>query len=251
MEEDFPLKVGILAAMPEELGNINENLRNIQKCNVGDLEIFSGEYFNKNNKKILITTAWSGWGKVSAARTTTRICSGQVFGKPDLLLFTGVAGSTSSDINQWDIIVPNSLMQHDMDASPIFEKFVIPALNKDKLSPSESLLKLLTSSLKKNKKEGKLKEFGFINEGLIATGDQFISDKKVLLELKNNIPEVSAIEMEGAAFAQVAIQEKINWIVLRVISDNADDGAQEDFISFLKKYEKVSWKLINIFLDNL
>ena len=57
--------------------------------------------------------------------------------------------------------------------------------------------------------------------------------------------------MEGAAFAQVAFQEKINWIILRVISDEANDSADIDFSEFLEKYKKYSWELINSFLKRL
>ena len=64
--------LGLLAAMPEELGEITKNLDNLKSKKFGDFEIFTGEWTNDFNKKILISVAWSGWGKVSAARATTR-----------------------------------------------------------------------------------------------------------------------------------------------------------------------------------
>ena len=57
--------------------------------------------------------------------------------------------------------------------------------------------------------------------------------------------------MEGAAFAQVAHQEKIDWIVLRVISDGGDESAHEEFNQFLKKYKLKSVDLIDCFLKTL
>ena len=67
--------LGLLAAMPEELGTILDNLENLEEKVFGDLKIYSGEWKNSGSNKIFITCAWSGWGKVSAARATTRISS--------------------------------------------------------------------------------------------------------------------------------------------------------------------------------
>ena len=78
----------------------------------------------------------------------------------------------------------------------------------------------------------------------------FISDKDKLNQLNKEIPNLLAVEMEGAAFAQVAHQEKVDWIVIRTISDGADDNASEDFNSFLTQYQLKSWELIKILLNN-
>ena len=56
--------------------------------------------------------------------------------------------------------------------------------------------------------------------------------------------------MEGAAVAQVAEQENIPWIILRVISDSADDSAADDFSRFIMKYSACSWYLIDLILSN-
>ena len=126
--------------MPEEIGSTTKKLKNLSKKSFGDLTIFSGELFCDRNDKfpLLISVAWSGWGKVSSARAATRLIT-STYKKQfiNLLLFTGVAGSAISDINQWDIIIPTELVQHDMDARPLFKKFYIPALNKDKLMSSQ------------------------------------------------------------------------------------------------------------------
>ena len=65
------------------------------------------------------------------------------------------------------------------------------------------------------------------------------------------MPELLAVEMEGGAFAQVACQEKVNWFLLRVISDNANEVADNDFNLFLKQYKNESWKLIELFIKML
>ena len=115
--------------MPEELGTILENLEDISEEVFGDLKIYKGTFRVSNTKKILVTTAWSGWGKVSAARATTRIIRLSKLGEEiDFLIFTGLAGAVDEKLNQWDSIIGDSVIQHDMDPSPIFNKFVIPAL---------------------------------------------------------------------------------------------------------------------------
>ena len=79
----------------------------------------------------------------------------------------------------------------------------------------------------------------------------FISDKRKLEQLSKEIPDLLAVEMEGAAFAQVAHQENIDWIVIRVISDDAGENAVEDFNEFINKYQFKSWELIKYLLDSI
>ena len=85
---------------------------------------------------------------------------------------------------------------------------------------------------------------------MIATGDQFISNNITLEKLSNSLPGLSAVEMEGAAFAQVAIQEQISWLVIRVISDNADDLAAQNFNQFLSEYKSESNNLLKVLIEN-
>ena len=59
------------------------------------------------------------------------------------------------------------------------------------------------------------------------------------------------VEMEGASFAQVALQENIPWLVIRVISDNAREEAPNNFNEFIKKYNESSWEIIELFLKRL
>ena len=203
-----------------------------------------------SEKKIFVSTAWSGWGKVSAARASTRLLSTEANKVPvELALFTGVAGGVDRKLHQWDIVISDSIMQHDMDARPLFEKHVIPALNKKKLYPNEILLNNLFYSLEKKLNDGKLENFGSIFKGLIATGDMFINDQEKIEKLSNEINGLLAVEMEGAAFAQVATQEKVDWLVMRVISDGANEGAVDDFKEFIIKYKLKSFELIKCFLE--
>ena len=237
--------------MPEEVGVILDNLISIKSSRFGDLELFSGELMINKFNKIIVTTGWSGWGKVSSARATTRLLSTKYNDLPvELAIFTGVAGAIDKKLRQWDLIIAESLIQHDMDARPIFEKFVIPALNKKKIFSNKIITDNVFDSLNKKLKEEKLNKFGKIFKGLIATGDKFISDKKIIEKLSDEIPGILAVEMEGASFAQVAHQENIDWIVLRVISDSANEEAPEDFNQFLNEYKLRSFELLKYFLSS-
>ena len=199
-------------------------------------------------KEVAITTAWSGWGKVSAARATTRLLSSNFNSIPvEMALFTGVAGAVDKRLKQWDIVLSDSVMQHDMDARPLFEKYVIPAIKNKKIIPESNLLDFVFNELEKELNKKNLSRFGSLYKGLIATGDMFISDSNKLNQLSQEIVGLSAVEMEGAAFAQVAFQENVDWIVMRVISDEANENASSDFNKFLNEYKLKSFDLINAF----
>ncbi len=237
--------------MPEEIGKTLENLQNLSETKFGDLKLISGEWFQskETTQPVYVTIAWSGWGKVSSARAATRIISSSYKGKClDILFFTGVAGAISPDLKQWDVIIPDHLIQHDMDASPLFEKYQIPAFNKAKIDSNIDWINWARISLSNINNE--LDKFGKIGFGLIATGDQFITKKTTVEKLRNDLPDLKAVEMEGAAVAQVAVQEEIPWLIIRVISDEADHSSPQDFNDFIKDYQNYSWNLIKALLNN-
>ena len=231
--------------MPEEVGIILNNLESINTEEFGDLKLYSGKFILNNSREIFITTAWSGWGKVSAARATTRLLSSKYDSIPiDTAIFTGVAGAVDPKLKKWDIILADSLIQHDMDSRPIFDKFVIPALKNKKITPNIDFLDKTFNGLDKELKKQCFSKFGSLQKGLIATGDMFISSREKINQLSKEISGLCAVEMEGAAFAQVAFQEKVNWLVLRTISDDANENASSDFNQFLCEYKLKAFDLI-------
>ena len=130
-----------------------------------------------------------------------------------------------------------------MDARPLFKRYEIPALKTVKIKSNKSITSWTLRTLKNSKKDGSLKNFGNVYEGLIATGDKFISNK-------NDIENISK-EMEGASVAQVAKQEKILFQIIRVISDETNENSSEDFSKFLIKYNNHSAKLISALIENI
>ena len=103
------------------------------------------------------------------------------------------------------------------------------------LISKENWLDWTISSLEDSSKKGDLYSFGSIYSGLIATGDEFVSEQILVSRLKEDFKELLCVEMEGASVAQVAIQERIPWQILRVISDNAKEGCEDDFEKFEMK----------------
>ena len=247
------MHIGLLCAMPEEIGSTIKHLENTSETNWGDLKITSGEWLDSRDSSpsIYISAAWSGWGKVSSARAATRLLGTSFKGRGiDLLLFTGVAGSANSKLKQWDIILPSELVQHDMDARPLFKKYEVPALNKERIESINKWTEWASNCLKDSISKNILKNFRNVKTGLIATGDKFISEESLIENLSKELPGLCAVEMEGAAVAQVSVQEKVPWLIVRVISDEADKSAGQTFSDFLKDYEKYSWQLIETLLKN-
>ena len=237
------LHIGVLGAMPEEIGSDLSHLQQLWNEKHGDLTIHHGSW----GECIRLSLAWSGWGKVSAARAATRLlCSAPDI---DLLLFTGVAGAADPDLEQWDVVLANAVVQHDMDASPLFPRFTLPALNRTQLVPDSSWFQWASTALAQAYQAGEIEGFRAPSTGLIATGDRFIGNAAVLDALRKALPGLKAVEMEGAAVAQVAEQEGIPWLVLRVISDGADANAAQSFGDFIQRYDRRAWCLIQALLS--
>tara|TARA_B100000482_G_scaffold91996_1_gene66214 strand:+ start:589 stop:1338 length:750 start_codon:yes stop_codon:yes gene_type:complete len=237
------LHIGVLGAMPEEIGSDLSHLQQLRSEQHGDLTIHHGTW----GEGIRLSLAWSGWGKVSAARAATRLISSVP--DIDLLLFTGVAGAADPALKQWDVVLADAVVQHDMDSRPLFPRFTLPALNRAQLNPESSWLTWASRALAQAAQAGELDEFGSPSTGLIATGDRFIGDSAVLDTLREALPGLKAVEMEGAAVAQVAEQEGMPWLVLRVISDGADASAAQSFGDFIQVYDRRAWCLLQALLS--
>ena len=233
-----PLHLGLLGAMPEEIGSDLSHLKDPSYSNHGDLTIHRGSW----SDGIRLSLAWSGWGKVSAARAATRLIASDP--SIDLLLFTGVAGAADPALRQWDVLLADAVVQHDMDARPLFPRFTLPALKQNRLKPQRAWFNWAKTALLEAHSAGDLDGFARPSSGLIATGDRFIGDPAVLQALRDALPDLRAVEMEGAAVAQVAEQEGVPWLVLRVISDSADETAAQSLEDFVKLYEQKAWQLI-------
>tara|TARA_R110001583_G_scaffold4351_4_gene25238 strand:+ start:841 stop:1581 length:741 start_codon:yes stop_codon:yes gene_type:complete len=226
-------RIGIISAMQEEIQALLHELKNVTTIEKGKRTYYSGTLFDK--KVVLV---FSRWGKVASAVTTTQLINDFNIAE---IIFTGVAGGIQKQLNIGDIVIGKNMYQHDLNASPFYEKLAIPILNKKYLetnNPSQ-LIDATTIFLKDyhsyiTKSDAQI--FNITHPkvifGDIASGDQFISSLKKIKKLNKLIPTAACVEMEGAAVAQVCFEYSIPFSIIRIISDNANDNADIDFSKF-------------------
>jgi adenosylhomocysteine/aminodeoxyfutalosine nucleosidase len=225
-------KIAIMGAMSEEVAPIVEKLSNLQKTVYGANTYYEGEY---NGQEVVV--AYSKIGKVFATLTATILIEKFAC---ERLLFSGVAGAISSDLNIGDLIIASSLSQHDLDITAFGHPFgFVP----------EGAVSIPTdANLRQIAKEVAVAKGLSVKEGIIATGDQFVANEA----RKNWIGETfkaDALEMEGASVAVVCSALEIPFFILRAISDSADMDAGFNFEEFLESSAKVSADFILSMVD--
>lgn len=232
--------IGIMGAIPEEINGVVSLLSNKKEQKIGKRTYYTGEI---NQQKVVVV--FSRIGKVAAATTVSTLI---LEFKISELIFTGVAGAIHSSLKIGDIVLGESLIQHDMNAQPLFPAYEIPLLNKayfktdsDKIDTATStILEILEQqNLYDVITEDDLKKFNIHNPqlhvGLIGSGDLFFSTNAQKEKLQEKLPELLCVEMEGAAVAQVCYEFGIPYTIIRTISDEADDHSTVDFNSFIEK----------------
>lgn len=145
------------------------------------------------------------------------------------MLFTGVAGGLAPHVKVGDVVVGTELLQHDMDASPLFPTYEVPLLGRARFQTDVAMTQCLIDSASQALPRAQA------HAGLIISGDQFVSSAIASQRLQANIPDALAVEMEGAALAQVCHAYDIPLAVVRTLSDRADDDAHTDFVQFVKE----------------
>lgn len=232
------MKIGIITAMEEELCLFKNDLDVIKVS-----AIAGRDFYEAKINGIDIVFVLARIGKVAAAATTTALILKY---NVDYIIFTGVAGAIDRALNVGDIVISDNLIQHDMDASPIFPQYEIPLLGVQYIKTADDLVEKLSIAAQNfvDKKlhdeidENKLKLFGItkpeVHIGTIVTGDQFIKDHHVSERIRRDIDNPKCVEMEGAAVAQVCYEFKVPCVVVRIISDKANYDASVDFMKFLE-----------------
>ncbi|SSW65247.1 5'-methylthioadenosine/S-adenosylhomocysteine nucleosidase [Achromobacter veterisilvae] len=185
--------------------------------------------------------ALSRIGKVAAAATASIVI--REFGV-SRVIFTGLAGGLHADVEVGDVVVAHTLMQHDMDARPLFGQHEIPLLGRVRFEADAGLSKLLQDSAAdfvrdRGVADGAPRVQPRVHAGLIATGDVFVSRAEEAQALRERLPDALCVEMEGAAMAQICYEFGIPFAVMRVISDRADHAAKADFTAFLENVARV------------
>jgi len=232
------MRLGIISALHEEQAGLVEAMRGPATLIHGKREYFLGPLWEIDAVCVL-----SRIGKVAAAMTATTLV--EKFGVTHIL-FTGVAGAGDKTIKVGDIVVAESLVQHDMDASPLFPRFEVPLTGQARFQPDQQLSLRVSSAAHAFLEndfldmvaQSERQQFGLrqprVHRGLIASGDQFVNDRLRIDAMNGALPGLVAVEMEGAAVAQVCHELGVPFAVLRAISDNANENAAHDFMRFVK-----------------
>ena len=213
--------IGIVGAMEEEIALLKNNTEIISAKNIVGTDFFMGKMFGKN-----VVLVRSGIGKVNAAVCTQVLID--MYGV-DYIINTGVAGSINKDLGIGDIVISNDLLQHDFDTSATGDKpGVIPRLHESTFKADEELVRIAEEVSKEYIQNQNV----FV--GRIATGDQFIANSSDKERIWNNFKPY-CVEMEGAAIAQTCYLNKIPFVVIRSMSDSADEGACSNFEEHVEK----------------
>ena len=158
---------------------------------------------------------------------------------------TGVAGSLNNDINIGDIVVSTSAMYHDVDATVFgYQKGEIPQMGVVSFPADEGLRQAAVRAVQETAPDVQ------VFEGQIISGDQFISSRKVKQKLMRDFHGFCA-EMEGAAIAQTAYLNKIPFVIIRAISDKADESVQESYDVFEPKAARHCAAIVEYMLSHM
>jgi adenosylhomocysteine nucleosidase len=236
------MTTAIISALPEEQAGLAQLLSNHEHLAHISRRPHHGLTRGLIHQKPVIL-ALAGVGKVAASSTATMLIERH---KVQRILFTGVAGAVASHVNVGDVVVGNGYLQHDMDASPLFPRFEIPYTGISRYSGDDNLVAILLEALRAINMPASGPKAFKIHEGLILSGDRFVSSLAEVQSLRSLLPDALCVEMEGAAIAQVCHDYDIPFAAVRSISDKADDNAHVDFPKFVSEVAgPLAVKLIN------
>ena len=229
--------IGIIGAMEEEVAALKEAMTIEENVTFASMDFCRGTLCGKE-----VVVVRSGIGKVNAAICTQILVD--KFGV-DTLINTGFAGSLDANIDIGDMVISTDAVEHDMDASifgdPIGQ---VPRMDTFSFPADEELVE----KAKTANEEANPDIHAFV--GRIVSGDQFVSSKEVKDKLVANF-EAKCTEMEGAAIAHAAYLNKVSCVIIRAISDKADNSATMDYPAFEKQAITHSVRLVKNLLPRL
>lgn len=227
--------IAIVSAIHEELHALLPLLHDPRRVELGGRTFHQGRLGAH-----AVVLVLSGIGKVAAAATTALLID-----RFDVreLLFTGVAGGLHADVAVGDVVVARQLLQHDMDASPLFPRYEVPLTGRSRFEAEPALADALAAAARRcvaaHMRGAAAARPPRVHEGLVVSGDRFVCRADESAQLRAALPEALAVEMEGAALAQVCADFGRRFAVLRAVSDRADDAAHVDFAAFVAEVASV------------
>jgi len=230
-------KIGIIGAMELEVETLKKQMNVTRVVKKANMEFNEGTLDGAN-----VVIVRSGIGKVNAALCVQILAD--VF-EVTHIINTGVAGSLNAKLDIGDILISKTAVHHDVDATnfgyPLGE---VPQLGIKEFEADEKMIALAEKTCAQV-----LPELHTL-VGKVASGDQFIADKAVKERIIRNFAG-DCCEMEGASIAHGAYLNKIPFVILRAISDKADDSAQMDYPTFEKHAAEHCAKLVRALVPQL
>ncbi len=234
--------LAIVSAMHEELRALLPTLSHARTVQLAGRKFHVG---SMDGQPVVLVL--SGIGKVAAA-TTASVLLAQFDARA--IVLTGVAGGIGPGVRVGDIVVARQLLQHDMDASPLFPRYEVPLTGRARFDADARLSDAFALAARHCAAQAAhtigpshLADFGIesprVHEGLVVSGDRFVATAAESAALASDLPDALAVEMEGAALAQVCGDFQRPFAVLRTISDRADDDAHADFSRFIVEVASV------------
>lgn len=215
------MRTAIVAAMHEELAAVLALMPDEHRQAAAGRDFYVGHLHGQEVVAVL-----SRIGKVAAATTAAVLI--ERF-RADRIVFTGVAGGLAPAVQRGDVVVADSFLQHDLDASPVFPRYEVPLYGTSTFRTDPALTSQLAAAVVRALHGTR------VHRGLVASGDRFVSSSAESRLLQAALPEALAVEMEGAAFAQVCHDYGVPFAAVRTVSDRADDAAHGDFLRFIEE----------------
>lgn len=221
--------VAVIGAMEQEIELLRSTMNNVKSIAFGKFTAYEGEFGGKRMVLVL-----SGIGKVNASVSTSWVIHQFA---PDCVINTGSAGGLASGLKVGDVVIGEEVTHHDVDVTAFgYAIGQVPQLPLRFVS--DGML------MEKAKQAAKVFEGAAVYQGLVVSGDQFVHSTEGVETIRGHFPEVKAVEMEAAAIAQTCHQLNTPFVVIRAISDSADEGADISFYEFLKTAAASSAKMV-------
>ncbi len=215
------MTLALVSAMHQELAAVLDLMPDERRTRAAGRDFWVGHLHGQEVVAVL-----SRIGKVAAATTATALI--ERFGATRIV-FTGVAGGLGAGVQVGDVVVADTFLQHDMDASPLFPRHEVPLYGAARFPTDPVLTDRLAAAAR-----AALPGAGF-HRGLVVSGDRFVATTAEARALQAELPDALAVEMEGAAIAQVCQDYGVPYAAVRTISDRADDAAHGDFTTFIEQ----------------
>ena len=210
-------KLGIIGAMAIEIETLKENMKDVRSCVKTGMEFYEGTL-----EGLSVVVVQCGVGKVNAAMCAQILCS--CF-EVTHLVNTGIAGSLSAQLDIGDLVISQDAMYHDFDCVHFgYEMGKVPGMDVVSFPADETLIRYAQLAAESVNP-------GHVKIGRVASGDQFVAEKPLKEQIISRT-QALCTEMEGAAIAQTAYRNGLPFVILRAISDKADDSAEMDYPTF-------------------